>query len=107
MEVLDLVAEIDRDRNQLRPRSAPSAPPAATKKSISSVAGPSAPSAVWTNMKPPAPNPVNGPLGDERGQHSADRGIHGISALSQHLRLGLGVTSGRLPLLPAALTRPD
>ncbi len=61
MEVLDLVAEIHRNRNQLGlPRSAPSAPPAATKKSVSSVAGPSSVPGVWTNMKPPAPNPVKG-----------------------------------------------
>ena len=61
MEVLDLVAEIDRDRNQLRLAFGAVRPTRGDEEVDQLGRGTgSAPSAVWTNMKPPAPNPVNG-----------------------------------------------
>ena len=66
-------------------RSTPSAPPAATKKSIR-VSSP----ALVDHHEPAGAEARQLALADERGEDGADRGVDRVPALAQHLRARLG-----------------
>ena len=108
MEVLGLVAEVDGEPNQLRVALGAVRAARGDEEVGQLGRGTVAPVGGVDQHEAAGAEPGQRALGDERGQDSADRCIHGVSALSQRLRPGLRgdrVAGGHYS--PCGATRPD